>query len=59
MSTFWLLTLPRLVLGVVFLVGATDGFAFIATGTHLVHPPTSYRGLQFEAALQSADSFGH
>lgn len=54
MSTFCLLTLPRLVLGFVFLVGAIDGFAFIATGAHLVHPPTSERGLAFEAALQSA-----
>ena len=54
MSTFWWLTLPRVVLGIVFLVGAIDGFTFIFTGTHLVHPPTSERGLQFEAALQSA-----
>ena len=54
MSKFWLLTIPRVVLGVVFLVGAIDGFAFIATGTHLVHPPTSERGLQFEDALKSA-----
>jgi hypothetical protein len=54
MSKFWLLTLPRLVLGAVFLLGAIDGFAFIVTGTHLVHVPTSERGLQFEAALQSA-----
>ena len=53
MSKFWLLTVPRVVLGVVFLAGAFDGFAFIATGTHLVHPPTSERGLQFEAALKS------
>lgn len=55
MSKFWLLTVPRVALGVVFLVGAIDGFAFIATGTHLVHPPTSQRGLQFEDALKSAD----
>jgi hypothetical protein len=54
MSKFWLLTVPRVVLGVVFLAGAIDGFAFIATGTHLVHPPTTERGLQFEEALKSA-----
>lgn len=54
MNKFWLLTLPRVVLGVVFLVGAIDGFAFIATGAHLIHPPTSERGLQFEAGLKSA-----
>lgn len=54
MSKFWLLTLPRLVLGGLFLVGAIDGSVFIATGVHLVHPPTSLRGLQFEEALKSA-----
>jgi putative oxidoreductase len=53
MSKFWLLTAPRVVLGIVFLAGAIDGFAFVATGTHLVHPPTSERGLLFEAALKS------
>ncbi len=53
MTMFWLLTVPRVVLGVVFLVGAIDGFSFIATGAHLVHPPTSQRGLDFEAALKS------
>lgn len=54
MSKFWLLTVPRMVLAVAFLAGAIDGFAFIATGAHLVHPPTAERGLQFEAALKSA-----
>jgi putative oxidoreductase len=54
LSRFWLLTVPRVALGVVFFLGAIDGFAFIATGAHLVHPPTTERGLQFEAALKSA-----
>jgi putative oxidoreductase len=54
MNKFWLLTLPRIVLGLVFLVGAIDGFVFITTGAHLVHPPTSEPGLQFEAALKAA-----
>lgn len=53
MSKFWLHTAARVVLGAVFLVGAIDGFAYIATGAHLVHPPTSQRGLDFEAALKS------
>jgi hypothetical protein len=57
MSKFWLLTAPRAALGVIFLFGAIDGFAFIIMGTHLVQPPTSERGLQFEAALQSAGFF--
>jgi putative oxidoreductase len=51
---FWLLTLPRLTLGLIFLVGAMDGFVFISTGAHLVHPPTALRGLQFEEALKAA-----
>jgi uncharacterized membrane protein YphA (DoxX/SURF4 family) len=53
MSKFWLLTAPRVVLGVVFLTAAIDGFSFITTGAHLVHPPTSQRGLHFEEALKS------
>ena len=54
MSQVWLLTVPRVVLGLVFLAGAIDGFAFIATGAHLVHPPTTEQGLQFEEALKRA-----
>jgi putative oxidoreductase len=50
---FWLLTVPRVLLGIIFLAGAIDGFSFITTGAHLVHPPTSQRGLQFEEALKS------
>jgi putative oxidoreductase len=53
-SNFWLITAPRVGLGVIFLVGAIDGFTFIATGTHLLHPPTSPLGLHFEEALKSA-----
>ncbi len=54
MSKFLLQTAPRVLLGLVFLVGAIDGFLFIATGSAVVHPPTSARGLQFEQALKSA-----
>ncbi|MEM1075971.1 MAG: DoxX family protein [Pseudomonadota bacterium] len=43
---------PRLTLGSIFLIGALDGFAFIFTGAHLIHPPTSEAGLAFEAALK-------
>lgn len=50
-------TLPRLVLGGIFLVGAIDGFAFIFTGSHLIHPPTSAEGLAFEAALKDTGFF--
>ncbi len=39
MKKFWLVTVPRVVLGLIFLAGAIDGFSFIFTGTHLLHPP--------------------
>jgi hypothetical protein len=45
------ITLPRLILGALFLVSAVDGFHFLSTGNRLIHPPTSARGEQFEAAL--------
>ena len=56
-GTFWLSTLPRLILGGIFLVGAIDGFSFIFTGHHLIHPPTSDRGLAFEAGLEASGFF--
>ena len=34
---------PRILLGLLFLVGAIEGFTFIFTGNHLIHPPTSPR----------------
>lgn len=49
-----LVTAPRLLLGLIFLMGAIDGFWFIFTDSHLVHPPTSDNGLAFEAALKAA-----
>ncbi|KAA0015564.1 hypothetical protein F0A16_20390 [Salinicola corii] len=45
---------PRLVLGSIFLIGALDGFWYLFTGSHLIHPPTSVEGLAFEAALKEA-----
>jgi putative oxidoreductase len=57
MKQFWLVTLPRVVLGLIFLVGAIDGFAFIFTGSHLIHPLESDRGLQFQGALEATDFF--
>jgi len=57
MKKFWLVTVPRVVLGLIFLAGAIDGFSFILTGSHLIHPPTSDRGLQFEAALKATGFF--
>lgn len=52
-----LVTVPRVLLGLIFLLGAIDGFAFIVTGAHLIHPPTSDKGLAFEAALKAAGFF--
>jgi hypothetical protein len=57
MKSFWLVTVPRVVLGIIFLAGAIDGFAFILTGAHLLHPPTSERGLELEAALKATGFF--
>jgi hypothetical protein len=57
MRRFWLVGVPRVLLGIIFLAGAIDGFWFVFTGNHLVHPPTSPRGLEFEAALKAAGFF--
>lgn len=54
MKTILLVTVPRVLLGLLFLVSAVDGFWWLATGHHLIHPPTSERGLVFEAALQNS-----
>lgn len=57
MNRSLLTTVPRILLGLVFLVGSIDGFAFILTGSHLIHPPTSDKGLAFEAGLKAAGFF--
>jgi hypothetical protein len=57
MKRFFAITLPRLVLGALFLISATDGFYFLATGAHLIHPPTSERGEAFEGALIASGFF--
>ncbi|MBA4268941.1 MAG: hypothetical protein Q8R85_15555 [Bosea sp. (in: a-proteobacteria)] len=54
MKTLLLVTVPRVLLGLLFLVSAVDGFWWLATGTHLIHPPTSTRGVAFEEALQAS-----
>lgn len=45
---------PRILLGLLFLFAAVDGFAWILTGHRLVHPPTSAAGLRFEDALKDS-----
>jgi putative oxidoreductase len=52
-----LTTVPRILLGLIFLVGAIDGFSFVLSGSHLIHPPTSDKGLAFEAGLNAAGFF--
>ncbi len=54
MKTALLVTIPRVLLGLIFLVSAVDGFWWMATGSHLIHPPTSEQGLALEAVLQSS-----
>jgi uncharacterized membrane protein YphA (DoxX/SURF4 family) len=54
MKNILLCTVPRILLGLIFLLGAIDGFSFIIYGSHLIHPPTSDRGLAFEAGLKAA-----
>ncbi|MFA6966815.1 hypothetical protein [Bosea sp. (in: a-proteobacteria)] len=54
MKTVLLVTIPRVLLGLLFLVSAVDGFWWLATGSHLIHPPTSERGVAFEVALQNS-----
>jgi hypothetical protein len=54
MKTLLLVTVPRVLLGLLFLASAVDGFWWLATGTHLIHPPTSTRGVAFEEALQAS-----
>ena len=57
MKTILLIHAPRVILGLLFLVSAVDGFWFIATGNHLIHPPTSPKGLAFEHGLQNSGFF--
>jgi ABC-type sugar transport system permease subunit len=57
MRNILLVTVPRVLLGLLFLVSAIDGFWWLATGNHLIHPPTSPKGLEFEASLQASGFF--
>ena len=52
MKNLLLVTVPRILLGLIFLVSAVDGFWWMATGHNLIHPPTSEQGLALEAVLQ-------
>ena len=45
---------PRVLLALLFLLGAANGFAWMITGQDLIHPPTSPAGLRFEGALRES-----
>ena len=45
---------PRVLLALLFLVGAANGFAWMLTGQDLIHPPTAPAGLRFEGALRDS-----
>lgn len=57
MNKILFVTIPRVLLGLIFLVSAIDGFYFLATGNRLIHPPVSARGEAFEQALMNAGFF--
>lgn len=57
MKSILLVTVPRIVLGLLFLISAVDGFWWLATGSHLIHPPVTPRGMEFEVALQNSGFF--
>lgn len=57
MRNFLMVTLPRLALGLLFVVSATDGFWYLATGNHLIHPPVTELGLAWERSLEQAKFF--
>lgn len=57
MKSIVLVTVPRVLLGLLFLVSAADGFWWMATGAHFIHPPISERGVVFEMALQNSGFF--
>ena len=57
MRNFLRVTLPRIALGLLFLVSAVDGFWYLATGNHLIHPPVTEIGLAWERSLEQAKFF--
>lgn len=57
MRNFLMVTLPRTALGLLFLVSAADGFWYLATGSHLIHPPVTEIGLAWERSLEQAKFF--
>jgi putative oxidoreductase len=53
----WRVAVPRVLLGLIFLAAAIDGFAYVFTGSELADPPTSPAGLQLKDALKATGFF--
>ncbi|QCI64633.1 hypothetical protein [Phreatobacter stygius] len=49
--------IPRILLGLLFLVSGIDGLLLVFTGTNYINPPTSPAGLAFEHALKVSGFF--
>jgi putative oxidoreductase len=52
-----LVDVPRILLGLLFLVSGIDGLLLVFTGTNYINPPTSPDGLAFEHALKMSGFF--
>lgn len=49
--------IPRILLGLLFLVSGIDGLLLVFTGSNYINPPTSPAGLAFEHALKASGFF--
>lgn len=50
-------TIPRILIGIIFLFFGIDGYVFIFTGSNIVTPPVSPEGDAFVKALQASGFF--
>jgi putative oxidoreductase len=48
------LDIPRILIGLLFIVSGIDGLAWVLTGQNVINPPTSAAGLRFEDALKES-----
>lgn len=56
-KAMFLSTIPRVLLGIIFLIFGIDGFVYVFTGSSLIVPPVSEAGGQFIASLQASGFF--
>ncbi|MGL4286158.1 MAG: hypothetical protein ACRCVA_07440, partial [Phreatobacter sp.] len=52
-----LVDIPRILLGLLFLVSGIDGLLLVFTGTNYINPPTAPAGHAFEDALKASGFF--